>query len=46
MVASLGGYQGKNSEPEPGFEVLWRGLVRLNDFCFIFKIIKILYRIE
>lgn len=31
MVATLGGFQGRKSDGEPGSETLWRGLLRLDD---------------
>ena len=31
MVATLGGFQGRKSDGEPGTETLWRGLQRLDD---------------
>ncbi len=31
LAAKLGGYLGRNSDPEPGTQVLWRGLQRVAD---------------
>ena len=33
LVAKLGGYLGRNHDPPPGAEVLWRGLRKLSNWC-------------
>jgi len=38
MLGALGGYVKTKSNPYPGFEVLWRGLMRLNDVEWGIKI--------
>ncbi len=37
-VAKLGGYLARTKDPPPGNMVIWRGLIRLADLCFGFKI--------
>ena len=32
-TAKLGGYLARNSDPDPGVKVLWRGLTRLQDIA-------------
>ena len=34
MLACLGGYIGRRSDPPPGNKVIWRGMVRLTDIAF------------
>ena len=38
MVGALGGHVKTKSNPFPGFEVLWRGLMRLHDIEWGIKI--------
>lgn len=33
VIASLGGYMGRSCDGPPGFEVIWRGMKRLNDMA-------------
>jgi hypothetical protein len=33
LVARLGGYMARNSDPPPGHEVMWRGLSTLRIMC-------------
>jgi hypothetical protein len=38
MVASLGGFLGRNSDGEPGAQTTWRGIERLTDISATFRI--------
>jgi len=38
MIATIGGFQGRKSDGEPGTETLWRGLERLHDMTDIWRI--------
>ena len=38
MVASLGGFLGRNSDGEPGTKSLWLGLQRLDDITTMWKV--------
>jgi hypothetical protein len=39
MVASLGGFLGRNSDGEPGTQTLWLGLQRLDDLTAMYQIV-------
>ena len=41
MVASLGGFLGRNSDGEPGTKSLWLGLQRLDDIAATWKILTL-----
>jgi hypothetical protein len=38
MIATIGGFQGRKSDGEPGTETLWRGLERLHDMTGMWRI--------
>ena len=38
MIAQLGGFVKSKRYPYPGFQVLWRGLMRLYDLATLFQI--------
>jgi hypothetical protein len=38
VIASLGGYQNRASDPPPGFEIMCKGMKRLADFVYIAKL--------
>lgn len=44
MVASLGGFLGRNSDGEPGTKSLWIGLQRLDDLTAMWKVMSAPYR--
>ncbi len=37
MVASLGGFLGRNSDGEPGTQTIWLGIQRLDDMTYVYK---------
>lgn len=43
LVARLGGYLNRNSDPEPGAKVIWRGLEYLRIFMDALSVVQILY---
>jgi len=43
MVASLGGFLGRNSDGEPGTKSLWLGLQRLDDITTMWKVMTNLH---
>ena len=38
MVATLGGFQGRKSDGNPGTETLWKGLQRLDDITMAVEV--------
>lgn len=38
MIAKLGGFLARNSDGEPGSEVLWRGFAKLKIYAEVWKI--------
>jgi hypothetical protein len=40
MVASLGGFLGRNCDGEPGHQVLWLGLQRLDDLTSMYELLS------
>ena len=38
MIARLGGYIGRNSDPPPGPKVMWQGLARMSDFAMAWEV--------
>jgi hypothetical protein len=40
LVAKLGGFRGRKSDGDPGTEVMWRGLQRLDDITETWRILQ------
>lgn len=39
LVAKLGGYLGRNSDPPPGHQVIWRGYIALQHMCTVLNLV-------
>ena len=40
LVARIGGYLGRNNDPEPGHQLMWRGYLQLQLMCAGFALRK------
>ena len=40
LVAKIGGYLGRNSDPPPGHQLLWRGYTEFQFMCLGFALLE------
>ena len=40
LVAKIGGYLGRNSDPPPGHQLLWRGYAEFQFMCLGFELLE------
>lgn len=40
LIAKIGGYLGRVSDPPPGHQVLWRGYTKFGILCLAFSLLN------